>query len=293
VLGEVLTATVTPFDADGAVDYERYRELCAFLVDNGSDGVVVSGTTGESPTLSDHERVELLRVAIDSIGDRATVLAGTGTNSTTHSIHLTEQAHEAGAHGFLVVTPYYNKPPPRGIVEHFNAVAAASDRPVMVYNIPSRVVINIEPETMARLVEIPNVTSVKQANDDLEQARRIDELGLDLYAGDDNIVYPFLELGGKGGVCVHTHVVGPQVQEMVRRFRDGDSKGARRIHQELAPAYELLGVTTGPIQIKAALNLLGQDVGGLRLPLVEASEEELAQIRDCLERLGVLEQASV
>ena len=293
MLGEVLTATVTPFDADGAVDYERYRELCAFLVDNGSDGVVVSGTTGESPTLSDHERVELLRVAIDAIGDRATVLAGTGTNSTTHSIHLTEQAHEAGAHGFLVVTPYYNKPPPRGIVEHFKAVAAASDRPVMVYNIPSRVVINIEPETMARLVEIPNVTSVKQANDDLEQARRIVELGLDLYAGDDNIVYPFLELGGKGGVCVHTHVVGPQVKEMVRRFRDGDSEGARRIHEELAPAYELLGVTTGPIQIKAALNLLGQDVGGLRLPLVEASEEELAQIRDCLERLGVLEQASV
>ena len=293
MLGEVLTATVTPFDADGAVDYERYRELCAYLVDNGSDGVVVSGTTGESPTLSDGERVELLRVAIDAIGDRATVLAGTGTNSTTHSIHLTEEAHEAGADGFLVVTPYYNKPPPRGIVEHFKAVAAASDRPVMVYNIPSRVVINIEPETMAQLAEIPNVTSVKQANDDLEQARRIVELGLDLYAGDDNIVYPFLELGGKGGVCVHTHVVGPQVKEMVRRFRDGDTEGARRIHEELAPAYELLGVTTGPIQIKAALNLLGQDVGGLRLPLVAASEEERAEIRDCLERLGVLEQASV
>jgi 4-hydroxy-tetrahydrodipicolinate synthase len=293
VLGEVLTATVTPFDADGAVDYERYRELCAYLVDNGSDGVVVSGTTGESPTLSDDERVELLRVAIDAIGDRATVMAGTGTNSTAHSIHLTEEAHEAGAHGFLVVTPYYNKPPPRGIVEHFKAVAAASDRPVMVYNIPSRVVINIEPETMAQLAEIPNVTSVKQANDDLEQARRIVELGLDLYAGDDNIVYPFLELGGQGGVCVHTHVVGPQVKEMVRRFRDGDAESARRIHEELAPAYELLGVTTGPIQIKAALNLLGHDVGGLRLPLVEASDEERAQIRDCLERLGVLQQASV
>jgi 4-hydroxy-tetrahydrodipicolinate synthase len=293
VLGEVLTATVTPFDADGAVDYERYRELCAYLVDNGSDGVVVSGTTGESPTLSDDERVELLRVAIDAIGDRATVMAGTGTNSTAHSIHLTEEAHEAGAHGFLVVTPYYNKPPPRGIVEHFKAVAAASDRPVMVYNIPSRVVINIEPETMAQLAEIPNVTSVKQANDDLEQARRIVELGLDLYAGDDNIVYPFLKLGGQGGVCVHTHVVGPQVKEMVRRFRDGDAESARRIHEELAPAYELLGVTTGPIQIKAALNLLGHDVGGLRLPLVEASHEERAQIRDCLERLGVLQQASV
>jgi len=293
VLGEVLTATVTPFDADGAVDYERYRELCTYLVDNGSDGVVVNGTTGEAPTLSDEERLGLLRAALEAVGDRATVVAGTGTYSTAHSIHLTEQAHNAGAHGFLVVTPYYNKPPPRGIVEHFKAVAATSDRPVMVYNIPSRVVINIEPKTMAKLAEIPNVTSVKQANDDLEQAERILELGLDLYAGDDNIVYPFLELGGKGGVCVHTHVVGPQVKEMVRRFREGDTEGSRRIHEELAPAYELLAVTTGPIQIKAALNLIGQDVGGLRLPLVEASEEERAQIRDCLERLGVLQQASV
>ena len=291
MLGEVLTATVTPFDADGAVDYESYRELCSYLVDNGSDGVVVSGTTGESPTLSDDERVELLRAAIEAVGDRATVLAGTGTNSTAHSIHLTEQAHEAGADGFLVVTPYYNKPPPRAIVEHFQAVAAASDRPVMVYNIPSRVVINIEPETMAKLAEIPNVTSVKQANDDLDQARRIVELGLDLYAGDDNIVYPFLEVGGRGGVCVHTHVVGPQVKEMIRLFRDGDTEGAKRIDEELAPAYELLAVTTGPIQIKAALNLLGHDVGGLRLPLVEASDEERARIRDCLERLGALATA--
>jgi len=291
VLGEVLTATVTPFDAEGAVDYESYRELCSYLVDNGSDGVVVSGTTGESPTLSDDERVELLRAAIEAVGDRATVLAGTGTNSTAHSIHLTEQAHEAGADGFLVVTPYYNKPPREGIIRHFKAVAAASDRPVMVYNIPSRVVINIEPETMAKLAEIPNVTSVKQANDDLHQARRIVELGLDLYAGDDNIVYPFLEVGGRGGVCVHTHVVGPQVKEMIRLFRDGDTEGAKRIDEELAPAYELLAVTTGPIQIKAALNLLGHDVGGLRLPLVEASDEERARIRDCLERLGALATA--
>ena len=292
MLGEVLTATVTPFDSDGAVDYDRYRGLCAYLVDNGSDGVVVNGTTGEAPTLSDEERLELLRAALDSVGDRATVIAGTGTYSTAHSIHLTEQAHEAGAHGFLVVTPYYNKPPPRAIVEHFKAVAGASDRPVVVYNIPSRVVINIEPETMARLGEIPNVTAVKQANDDLEQARRIVELGLDLYAGDDNLVYPFLDVGGKGGVCVHTHDVGPQVREMVRRFRDGDAEGAKPIDEELAPAYELLAVTTGPIQIKAALNLLGHEVGGLRLPLVEASEDEKARIRECLERLGVLEPAT-
>jgi 4-hydroxy-tetrahydrodipicolinate synthase len=289
VLGEILTATVTPFDSNDAIDYERYGALCTYLVDNGSDGVVVSGTTGEAPTLSDEERLGLLRTAIDAIGDRATVVAGTGTYSTAHSVHLTEQAHEAGAHGFLVVTPYYNKPPPRGIVAHFQAVAAASDRPVIVYNIPSRVVINIEPETMAELAEIPNVTSVKQANADLGQAKRIVELDLDLYAGDDNLVHPFLELGGKGGVCVHTHVVGPHVAELVRRFRDGDTEGARRMDEELGPAYELLSVTTGPIQIKAALNLLGHEVGGLRLPLVEASDEERAQIRDCLERLGVLE----
>jgi 4-hydroxy-tetrahydrodipicolinate synthase len=291
VLGEVLTATVTPFDASGAVDYDRYRELCTYLVEHGSDGVVVTGTTGEAPTLSDEERLELLRAAVDAVGDRATVIAGTGTYSTAHSVHLTEQAHDVGAHGVLVVTPYYNKPPPRGIVAHFKAVAAATDRPVIAYNIPGRVVLNIEPETMAELAEIPNVTAVKQANDDLEQARRIVELGLDLYAGDDNIVYPFLEVGGRGGVCVHTHVVGPQVKKMIRLFREGDIEGAERIDDELAPAYELLRVVVGPIQIKAALNMVGHDVGGLRLPLVEASEDERAQIRSCLERLGVLESA--
>jgi 4-hydroxy-tetrahydrodipicolinate synthase len=293
VLGELLTATVTPFDPDGNVDAEKYAELCTYLVDHGSDGVVVNGTSGEASTLSDEERVDLIHAALDAVGDRATVIAGTGTNDTAHSIHLTEQAHEAGAHGVLVVTPYYNKPPPRGIVEHFKAVAAATDRPVLAYNIPARVVINIEPETMTELAEIPNVKGVKQSNADLDQARHIVELGLDLYAGDDNIVLPFVELGGKGGVCVHTHIVGPQVKEMIRLVREGDLEGARRIDEELAPAIELIGVATGPIQIKAALNLLGHDVGGLRLPLVEASEEEKAHIRSCLERLKLLQPTGV
>jgi 4-hydroxy-tetrahydrodipicolinate synthase len=292
VFGDVLTATVAPFDAAGRVDAEKYAELCTYLVENGSDGVVVNGTTGEATTLSEEERLELIRAALDAIGDRATVIAGTGTNSTAHSIHLTEQAQAAGAHAVLVVTPYYNKPPPRGLLEHFKAVAAATDRPVMAYNIPGRVVINIEPETMAELAEIPNLVAVKQSNADLGQARRIVELGLDLYAGDDNLVLPFVELGGKGGVCVHTHVVGPQVKEMIRLVREGDLEGARRLDEELAPAYELIGVVTGPIQMKAALNLLGHDVGGLRLPLVEASEEETAQIRSCLERLRLLEPVS-
>ena len=155
VLGEILTAAVTPFREDGAVDYERYRELCTYLVEHGSDGVVVAGTTGESPTLTDDERIELVRTAVDAIGDRATVIAGTGTYSTAHSMHLTELAHAAGAHGFLVVTPYYSKPPPRGIVEHFKAIASMSDRPIVVYNIPSRVVLNLEPATISELAEIP------------------------------------------------------------------------------------------------------------------------------------------
>jgi 4-hydroxy-tetrahydrodipicolinate synthase len=291
VLGEVLTAVVTPFDASGAVDYERFRALSAHLVENGSDGLVVAGTTGESPTLSDDERIDLVAAAVDAVGDRATVVAGTGTYSTAHSVHLTERGHEAGAHASLVVTPYYNKPPPRGIVEHFKAVAAASDRPIVVYNIPGRVVINLEPETIAELAEIPTVRAVKQANPDLGQARRIVELGLDLYAGDDDLVLPFVELGGLGGVCVHTHVVGPQVKEMIMRFREGDLEGARRLEEETRPALEILKVQTNPIAIKAALNLLGHEVGGLRLPLVEANEDELAQIRGCLERLKLLEPA--
>jgi 4-hydroxy-tetrahydrodipicolinate synthase len=287
VLGEILTAVVTPFREDGSVDYERFRELARFLVDNGSDGLVVTGTTGESPTLTDDERFELYAAAVDAVGDRATVVAGTGTYSTAHSVHLTARAHELGVHGFLVVTPYYSKPPPRGIVEHFRAIGEVSDRPIVVYNIPGRVVINIGPETMAELAQLPTVKAVKQANDDLDQARRIVELGLDLYAGDDNLIFPFLRLGGTGGVCVHTHVVGPQVKRMVELFRSGDEQGARRIDEETEPAYELLKVAPNPIAIKAALNLLGHEVGGHRLPLVPATEDEVARVRDCLERAGL------
>jgi len=293
VLGEVLTAIVTPFDADGAVDYEAFRSLARHLVENGSDGLVVAGTTGESPTLSDDERIELFRVAVDEVGGRATVVAGTGTYSTAHSVHLTELAHEAGVDGLLVVTPYYNKPPPRGIVEHFKAIAAVSDLPIIVYNIPARVVLNLEPETIAQLAQIPSVRAVKQANADLEQAERIvAEIGLDLYAGDDDLILPFVRLGGMGGVCVHTHVVGPQVKEMIRRFREGDENGARELEAETQPALDILKVQGNPIAIKAALNLLGHEVGGLRLPLVEANEAERAQIHLCLERLGLLATAT-
>jgi 4-hydroxy-tetrahydrodipicolinate synthase len=294
VLGEVLTAIVTPFDKDGAVDYERFRALARHVIDSGADGLVVAATTGESPTLTDDERLELWAASVDEVGGRATVIASTGTYSTAHSVHLTERAHELGVDGFLVVTPYYNKPPPRGIVEHFRAIAAASDKPIIVYNIPQRVVVNIEPETMLELAEIPTVKAVKQATEELDQARRIvDETDLDLYAGSDHLVYPFLEVGGTGGVVVHGNLVPGRVKEMIRLYNEGDTDGARRIDEELKPLVDVLGVTINPIPVKAALNLLGHEVGGLRLPLVEASDEELAEIRSGLERAGLAVPASV
>jgi 4-hydroxy-tetrahydrodipicolinate synthase len=288
MLGNVLTAMVTPFHEDGSVDFASFQRLARHLVENGSDGVVVSGTTGESPNLTDDERLDLFRAAIEAVGDDATVVAGTGTYSTAHSVHLTEQAHELGADAFLVVTPYYNKPPQRGIVAHFEEIARASDKPIVVYNIPARVVVNIEPETISRLAEIPSVRAVKQANDDLAQAKHIVETGLDLYAGDDNLIQPFLELGGIGGVCVHTHVVGPQVAAQVKAFLAGDAERAREIDRELDPVYELLKVQSNPIPIKAALNLLGHAVGGHRLPIPPPTEDEIAAVRGCLERLGLL-----
>ena len=294
MLGEVLTAMVTPFREDGSVDIERFRELCLHLVGNGSDGLVVAGTTGESPTLSDDERFSLFETAVDAVGGRATVIAGTGTYSTAHSVHLTERAHELGVGGHLVVTPYYNKPPPRGIVEHFRAIADASDKPIVVYNIPQRVVVNLEPDTIVQLAEIPSVSAVKQATEDLDQARRIlAETDLDLYAGNDDLVYPFLELGGVGGVCVVSNIreAGRRLKELIRRFREGDTDGAKAIDEELKPLIGALAVTTNPIPVKAALNLLGHDVGGLRLPLVEATEEETEVVREALERAGMLAPA--
>jgi 4-hydroxy-tetrahydrodipicolinate synthase len=279
---------VTPFAPDGAVDFDVFQQLAAHLVDNGSDGIVVAGTTGESPTLTDGERLDLFRAALESVGERATVVAGTGTYSTAHSIHLSEQAAALGVDGLLVVTPYYNKPPQRGIVAHFEAIARATDRPIVAYNIPARVVVNIEPQTISRLAEIETVRAVKQANPDLGEARHIVSTGLDLYAGDDNVLQPFLELGAVGGVCVHTHVVGPQVAEQVRAAHAGDIERSRAIDRELAPAYELLAVATNPIAIKAALALLGHEVGGHRLPLVSATADEQERVQSCLARLGLL-----
>jgi 4-hydroxy-tetrahydrodipicolinate synthase len=293
MLGSVLTAMVTPFQADGSVDLERFRELATHLVDNGSDGLVVCGTTGESPTLTDDEKLALFRAAVETVGDRATIVAGAGTYDTAHSVHLTRRATALGVDAILVVTPYYNKPPQRAIVRHFEEIAAATDLPVVAYNIPGRVVVNVEPATIARLAEIENVVAVKQALDDPQQARFIaEETRLDLYSGDDPNTLAFLELGGVGVVSVTSHLWGPQIAEMIRRHREGDLDGARAIHAELEPSYELLRIQVNPIPIKAALNLAGHAVGGYRLPMVEPSDDELAQIRSCLERAGLLAAAS-
>ncbi|MGI9659647.1 MAG: 4-hydroxy-tetrahydrodipicolinate synthase [Gaiellaceae bacterium] len=283
MFGEVLTAAVTPFHADSSVNYDAFGELCEYLVANGSDGIVVGGTTGESPTLTDKERMALTRVALDTVGERATVVAGTGTYSTSHSVHLTEEADALGVDGFLVVTPYYNKPPPAGIVAHFAAVAEVTERPILVYNIPQRVVINIEPSTMTELAEIPNVRAVKQATTDIDQARHIVEIGLDLYAGNDDLILPFLEVGGIGGVCVFTHLVGTRVKELIAAYNAGDLEGARAIDESLRPLVDALAVTTNPIPIKTALDLLGHNVGPLRLPLVAATDAEREQVRVGLE----------
>jgi len=291
VLGEVLTAILTPFHADGSVDVDGFKRLANHLVDNGSDGVVVAGTTGEAPTLSDEEKLELFAAALEAVGNRATVVANTGTYDTQHSAHLTGEAHDLGVHAFLAVTPYYNKPPQRAIVRHFQEIACMTDKPVLVYNIPSRVVVNVEPATIDELAQIENVRGVKQAHPDLGEAKHIVDAGLWLYAGDDNLVLPFVELGGAGGICVHSHIWGAETKEMVGRAKAGDLDGARRLNGEMAPAYDLLKIQTNPIPIKAAMNLLGHELGGYRLPMVDPTDDELAQVRACLERAGVLQPA--
>jgi 4-hydroxy-tetrahydrodipicolinate synthase len=282
-LGAILTAMVTPFDADGRVDDEGAVRLMHHLVEHGSDGVVVTGTTGEAPTLTDEEQLDLIGLAVNELKGRATVVAGTGSNETRHAVHLTERASELGVDATLSVAPYYNKPNRRGLVAHFSEVARATDRPVLLYNIPSRTVINMAPDLLAELAQIDHIEGVKQANDD--ELQPID--GLDVYAGNDNTLARTLDMGGAGGILVASHIVGEQMRRMV------DEPGHRsEIDAELQDVYEALSVTANPIPVKAALNLLGHEVGGLRLPMVEADEHELATVRAMLERHGLLEVAT-
>lgn len=288
-LGTIITAMVTPFSDELAVDHDRLAALAHHLVDNGSDGLVVAGTTGESPTLSDAEKLAMFRTVLDAVGDRVPVIAGTGTYDTRHTIELTQAATAAGVDAVLVVTPYYNKPPERGLIEHFRAVAARTDLPLIVYNIPGRAGVNLSAEALAVLGEVENIVAVKQANPDLTQLDRLAELSdLGVYAGNDDMLFEVLRRGGLGGVCVSSHVAGPRMAEMARLVRAGDEAGAAAVDADLRGLYAALFVTTSPIPVKAALNLLGHDVGGLRLPLVPATAEETAVVAAELRRLGLL-----
>ena len=287
--GTIITAMVTPFDGELAVDHGRLAELAVWLVDHGSDGLVVAGTTGESPTLTDDEKLAMFRTVIEAVGDRASVIAGTGTYDTRHTIALTKKAAECGVDAALVVTPYYNKPPERGLIEHFKAVAAASPLPVIIYNIPGRSGVNLSADALAVLGEVERIVAVKQANPDRDDlARLVERSDIGIYAGNDDMLLDVLRLGGLGGICVASHVVGPRMAEMAARVREGRLAEAEAIDAELQPLYKALFVTTNPIPIKAAVNLLGIDVGGLRLPLVPATDEERAVVRGQLERLELL-----
>ncbi|MGB7587473.1 MAG: 4-hydroxy-tetrahydrodipicolinate synthase [Solirubrobacterales bacterium] len=282
----VITAMVTPFDEGGGVDEGAARRLARHLVEHGSHGVVVAGTTGECPTLTDEEQISLLRAIVAEIGDEATVVCGTGTNDTRHSQELTRAAAEAGADAALVVAPYYNKPNRAGLRAHFEAVAeAAPELPLILYNIPARVVINMPPDFLSELSSIENVVAVKQANN--EELGPVE--GLAVLAGNDDAFMPTLEFGGAGGILVASHVVGDQMREMWDAAQGGDLARAQELDLSLQPLYEAIGVTTNPIPIKAALELMGVIPSGrLRLPLVPPDREQLQVVRDALQSAGLL-----
>ncbi len=287
--GTIITAMVTPFDRDLVVDHGRLAELAVWLVEHGSDGLVVAGTTGESPTLTDDEKLAMFRTVVAAVGDRASVIAGTGTYDTRHTIALTQKAAECGVDAALVVTPYYNKPPERGLVEHFKAVAAASPLPVIIYNIPGRSGVNLSAEALAVLGDVERIVAVKQANPDRDDLTRLFELSdMGIYAGNDDMLLDVLRLGGLGGICVASHVAGPRMAEMAACVREGRLADAEAIDAELQPLYKALFITTNPIPIKAAVNMVGLDVGGLRLPLVPATAEEQDAVRAELTRLELL-----
>jgi 4-hydroxy-tetrahydrodipicolinate synthase len=278
-IGGILTAMVTPFDANGDVDEEATVRLMQHLLENGSDGLVITGSTGEAATLTDDEKARLWKLAVSETPSEATIVAGTGTYDTRHTVELTERAGDVGVDAMLVVTPYYVKPNRRGLRAHYEAVAAATDKPIILYNIPSRTALDMPNDVLAELAQIDNVRAVKQAR--YENLAPIE--GLDLLAGNDDVLPKVLDMGGTGGILVASHLVGREMRRMI------DEPDARaEIHDSLKDLYEALTVTTNPIPVKAALNMAGHAVGGLRLPLVEADDEEKAVIRAGLERHNLL-----
>jgi 4-hydroxy-tetrahydrodipicolinate synthase len=285
-LGAILTAIVTPFDAQGRVGEESFVALMAHLAEHGSDGFVVCGTTGEAATLTDEEHLALIGLAVRERptlpdGRPATIIGGTGSNDTSHAVHLTEVATELGVDATLSVNPYYNKPSPRGIVRHYEEVAKATDKPILLYNIPARTASNIAPELLARLAQIEHIDGVKQSND--AESRLID--GLMLYTGNDESFGRTLDMGGIGGISVASHIVGDEMRRMV-----DEPEHRAEIDEGLQDVYETLFMTASPTCTKAALNMLGHKVGGLRLPLIEADEHELSAVRAMLVRHGLLDE---
>lgn len=288
--GRLITAMVTPLDAGLNVDYGQATRLAKRLVETGTDAILVGGTTGESPTLSENEKVRLVEAVLDAVGDRVAVLVGTGSNSTAASVTATKQAEALGASGIMLVSPYYNKPPQSGLYEHFRSVAAATRLPIMVYNIPGRTGVNITPETMARLAEIDNIVALKEAAGSVDQAAEMVKAvkgRMRVYSGDDSLTIPMMAVGAHGVVSVASHVSGRELAEMVRAFAAGKAAKATELHLRLLPLFKALFLTTNPIPIKAALRLQGFDVGGLRLPLVEATTEQVEAIRRAMVEAGV------
>ena len=290
--GRVVTAMVTPFDDTGKVNYAIAEKLADHLVEHGSDALVICGTTGESPTLSWDEEYQLFQVVKNAVGNRAKILAGTGSNSTTEAIAATTEAAKLGLDGSLQVVPYYNKPPQEGLYAHFRAIAeACPDLPVMLYNIPGRTGQNLLPETVAKLAKIDNIVAIKEASGSIEQScqiRCLTDSNFAIYAGDDLLTLPMLTIGGAGIVSVASHLVGEQIQQIVQSFLSGEVATAIDIHLKLFPLFKVLFCTTNPIPIKAALNLQGWQVGGLRLPLFEISEAQREEVAIVLRQLFLI-----
>jgi len=290
--GPVVTAMVTPFNENLEVNYDAAQALAELLVQTGSTGLVVSGTTGESPTLTHEEKVTLFRKVKEAVGNRAAVLAGTSTYDTEESVRLSQEAERAGVDGLLLVAPYYNRPSQEGLYQHFKTIAHAVDLPVMIYNIPGRTGVNVEPTTLLRLAEITNVVAVKEASGNLNQMSEICAGAPDgflVYSADDSLTLPLLAVGGVGVVSVASHVVGRDIRRMCEAFFAGKVQEATKLHHRMLPLFKALFCTTNPVPVKAALNMLGANVGGVRLPLVEANDREKEIVRKALRDYGLLQ----
>lgn len=289
--GGLITAMVTPFDSDGRVELGAAQKIAAWLLDNGSEGLVVTGTTGEGPTLTDQEKADLWRAVVEAVGDRGSVIAGSGTNDTAHSIHLTQQAEKAGCDAALVVTPYYNRPPQSGLLAHFQAVARATALPIVLYDIPVRTGRKIDHATLLTLAETPNIVGVKDAAGDVQGAARLVAQapgGFEVYCGNDADTLPWLSVGAVGVISVASHVAGPKMAEMIAAYWASDPERARRLNAELIGIYDAMNVTANPIPVKAAMELAGHPAGPPRLPLPEATSDEVARIREALRSAGLV-----